>query len=128
MRRAIKTDGAPAAIGPYAQAVAAGPFLFTAGQIALEPATGELVGADAAAQTRQVMANLTAVLQAAGASWEDVVRTDIYLVDLADFAAVNDAYGESVGEEPPARVTAQVAALPKGALVEIAAVAHVGGE
>ncbi len=128
MRRAIKTDGAPAAIGPYAQAVTAGPFLFTAGQIALEPATGELVGADAAAQTRQVMANLTAVLQAAGASWEDVVRTDIYLVDLADFAAVNDAYGESVGEEPPARVTVQVAALPKGALVEIAAVAHVGGE
>lgn len=128
MRRTIKTDGAPAAIGPYAQAVAAGPFLFTAGQIALEPATGELVGADAAAQTRQVMANLTAVLQAAGASWENVVRTEIYLVDLADFAAVNDAYAEFVGEEPPARVTVQVAALPKGALIEIAAVAHVGGE
>ena len=128
MRRAIKTDGAPAAIGPYAQAVAAGSFLFTAGQIALEPATGELVGADAAAQTRLVMANLTAVLQAAGASWEDVVRTDIYLVNLADFAAVNDAYAEFVGREPPARVTVQVAALPKGALVEIAAVAHVGGE
>lgn len=128
MRRTIKTDGAPAAIGPYAQAVAAGPFLFTAGQIALEPATGELVGADAAAQTRQVMANLTAVLQAAGASWENVVRTEIYLVALADFAAVNDAYAEFVGEEPPARVTVQVAALPKGALVEIAAVAHVGGE
>ncbi len=128
MRRTIKTDGAPAAIGPYVQAVAAGPFLFTAGQIALEPATGELVGADAAAQTRQVMANLKAVLQAAGASWEDVVRTEIYLVDLADFAAVNDAYAEFVGEEPPARVTVQVAALPKGALVEIAAVAHVGGE
>lgn len=123
MRRTIKTDGAPAAIGPYAQAVAAGPFLFTAGQIALEPATGELVGADAAAQTRQVMANLTAVLQAAGASWENVVRTEIYLVDLADFAAVNDAYAEFVGEEPPARVTVQVAALPKGALVEIDLVA-----
>lgn len=128
MRRTIKTDGAPAAIGPYVQAVAAGPFLFTAGQIALEPAMGELVGDDAAAQTRQVMANLKAVLQAAGASWEDVVRTEIYLVDLADFAAVNDAYAEFVGEEPPARVTVQVAALPKGALVEIAAVAHVGGE
>jgi len=128
VRRTIKTDGAPAAIGPYVQAVAAGPFLFTAGQIALEPATGELVGADAAAQTRQVMANLKAVLQAAGASWENVVRTEIYLVDLADFAAVNDAYAEFVGEEPPARVTVQVAALPKGALVEIAAVAHVGGE
>jgi len=128
VRRTIKTDGAPAAIGPYAQAVAAGSFLFTAGQIALEPATGELVGADAAAQTRLVMANLTAVLQAAGASWEDVVRTDIYLVNLADFAAVNDAYAEFVGQEPPARVTVQVAALPRGALVEIAAVAHVGGE
>jgi 2-iminobutanoate/2-iminopropanoate deaminase len=74
------------------------------------------------------MANLTAVLQAAGASWENVVRTEVYLVDLADFAAVNDAYAEFVGEEPPARVTVQVAALPKGALVEIAAVAHVGGE
>lgn len=128
MKRAIKTDGAPAAIGPYAQAVVAGPLLFTAGQIALEPATGELVGADAAAQTRRVMANLTAVLQAEGVSWADVVRTEIFLVDLADFAAVNDAYAEFVGEEPPARVTVQVAALPKGALVEIAAVAYVGGE
>jgi 2-iminobutanoate/2-iminopropanoate deaminase len=128
VKRPIKTDGAPAAIGPYAQAVVAGPFLFTAGQIALEPATGGLVGADAAAQTRRAMANLTAVLQAAGASWKDVVRTEIFLVDLADFAAVNDAYAEFVGEEPPARVTVQVAALPKGALVEIAAVAYVDGE
>lgn len=128
MKRAIKTDGAPAAIGPYAQAVVAGPFLFTAGQIALEPATGELVGAGAAAQTRQVMANLTAVLQAEGVSWVDVVRTEIFLVDLADFAVVNEAYAEFAGEEPPARVTVQVAALPRGALVEIAAVAYVGGE
>ncbi len=128
MKRTVKTDGAPAAIGPYAQAVVAGPFLFTAGQIALEPATGELVGGDAAAQTSQVMANLTAVLQAGGASWERVVRTEIFLVDLDDFAAVNEAYAEFAGEEPPARVTVQVAALPRGALVEIAAVAYVGGE
>jgi 2-iminobutanoate/2-iminopropanoate deaminase len=128
VKRAIKTDGAPAAIGPYAQAVVAGPFLFTAGQIALEPVTGELVGDDAAAQTRQVMANLTAVLQAAGVSWVDVVRTEIFLVDLADFAAVNETYAEFAGEEPPARVTVQVAALPRGARVEIAAVAYVGGE
>jgi len=126
VRRPIKADGAPAAIGPYAQAVAAGPFVFTAGQIALEPATGELVGDDAAAQTRRVMANLSAVLKAAGGTWENVVRTEIYLVDLADFAAVNDVYAGFVGDEPPARVTVQVAALPKGALVEIAAVAYVG--
>jgi len=126
MKRPIKADGAPAAIGPYAQAVVAGPFVFTAGQIALEPATGELVGGDAAAQTRRVMANLSAVLEGAGASWEDVVRAEIYLVDLADFGAVNDVYAEFVGDEPPARVTVEVAALPKGALVEIAAVAYVG--
>jgi 2-iminobutanoate/2-iminopropanoate deaminase len=128
VKRAIKTDGAPVAIGPYAQAVVAGPFLFTAGQIALEPASGELVGDDAAAQTRQVMANLTAVLEAAGVSWKAVVRTEIFLVDLGDFAAVNEAYAEFAGEEPPARITVQVAALPKGALVEIAATAYVGGE
>lgn len=127
MKRPIKAEGAPAAIGPYAQAVAAGPFVFTAGQIALEPATGELVGGDAAGQTRRVMANLSAVLEAAGASWEDVVRAEIYLVDLADFGAVNDVYAEFVGDEPPARVTVEVAALPRGALVEIAAVAYVGG-
>jgi 2-iminobutanoate/2-iminopropanoate deaminase len=128
VKRAINADGAPAAIGPYSQGIVAGPFLFTAGQIALEPASGELVGADAAAQTRQVMANLNAVIKAGGASWKDVVRADIYLVDLDDFAAVNDVYAEYAGENPPARVTVQVAALPRGARVEIAAVAFVGGE
>jgi 2-iminobutanoate/2-iminopropanoate deaminase len=127
VKRTIKTDEAPAAIGPYAQAVVAGPFLFTAGQIALEPASGELVGDDTAAQTRQVMANLTAVLTAAGVSWAEVVRTEIFLIDLADFAVVNEVYAEFAGEEPPARVTVQVAALPKGARVEIAAVAYVAG-
>jgi 2-iminobutanoate/2-iminopropanoate deaminase len=128
VRRAIKTDGAPAAIGPYSQAIVVGPFMFTAGQIALEPASGELAGADAAAQTRQVMANLSAVLKAAGASWEQVVRTEIYLIDLDDFASVNDAYAEYFSGDAPARVTVEVAALPRGARVEIAAVAYLGVE
>lgn len=124
MRRAVKAEGAPAALGPYSQAVAAGGFLFTAGQIALDPRTGELAAGDAAAQTRRVMANLTAVLEAGGAGWEDVVKADIFLVDLGDFAAVNEVYAEFAGAEPPARATVQVAALPKGARVEIAVVAH----
>jgi 2-iminobutanoate/2-iminopropanoate deaminase len=129
MKAEIKTEAAPAAIGPYAQAVRAGDFVFTAGQIALAPQTGELVGGDdASAQTRRVMDNLAAVLAAAGASWEDVVKTDIFLIDLADFAAVNDAYATYVGSPPPARATVQVAALPKGARVEVAAVAYVGGK
>jgi 2-iminobutanoate/2-iminopropanoate deaminase len=124
VRRAVKAEGAPAALGPYSQAVAAGGFLFTAGQIALDPRTGELAAGDAAAQTRRVMANLTAVLEAGGAGWEDVVKADIFLVDLGDFAAVNEVYAEFAGAEPPARATVQVAALPKGARVEIAGVAH----
>lgn len=128
MKRKINTDGAPAAIGPYAQAVAAGGFLFTAGQIALDPQTGEMVGDDAAGQTRRVMENLAAVLAAGGASWEHVVKADIFLADLADFAAVNDVYAEYVGGEPPARATVEVATLPRGALVEIAVVAHIGDE
>ena len=128
MKRAVKADGAPAAIGPYSQAVAAGGFLFTAGQIALDPGTGELAGDDAATQTRRVMANLTAVLEAGGAGWERVVKADIFLADLADFAAVNEVYAEFAGAEPPARATVEVAALPMGALVEIAVVAHLDGE
>ncbi|UCH78295.1 MAG: RidA family protein [Candidatus Coatesbacteria bacterium] len=128
MRAEIKTEAAPAAIGPYAQAIHAGDFVFTSGQIALAPETGELVGDDAAAQTRRVMDNLTAVLAAAGASWEDVVKTDIFLVDLEDFAPVNDVYATYVGSPPPARATVQVAALPRGARVEIAAVVYVGGK
>jgi 2-iminobutanoate/2-iminopropanoate deaminase len=100
--------------------------LFTAGQIALDPRTGELVDGDAAAQTCRVMANLTAVLQAGGAGWEAVVKADIFLVDLADFAAVNQVYAQFAGGEPPARATVQAAALPKGARVEIAVVAYLG--
>jgi len=128
VKRTVKADGAPAAIGPYSQAVAAGGFLFTAGQIALDPQTGELAGDDAATQTRRVMANLTAVLEAGGAGWERVVKADIFLADLADFAAVNEVYAEFAGAEPPARATVEVAALPMGALVEIAVVAHLDGE
>jgi len=128
VKKTVNAEGAPAAIGPYAHAVAAGGFLFTAGQIALDPGSGEMVAGGAAAQTRRVMENLTAVLEAGGASWEHVVKADIFLADLADFAAVNEVYAEFAGAEPPARATMEVGALPKGALVEIAVVAHVGGE
>jgi 2-iminobutanoate/2-iminopropanoate deaminase len=128
LKRTVKTDGAPAAIGPYSQAVAAGGFLFTAGQIALDPRTGELVDGDAAAQTRRVMDNLTAVLKAGGAGWDRVAKADIFLVDLADFAAVNEVYAEYVGAEPPARATVEVGALPRDALVEIAVVARLTDE
>ena len=119
----IQTDGAPAAIGPYSQAVHAAGLLFCSGQIALDPATGEMTGATVAEQARRVLANLTAVLQAGGCSWEHVLKTTIYLVDIADFAAVNEVYAEALGECRPARATVAVAALPKGALVEIDAVA-----
>jgi 2-iminobutanoate/2-iminopropanoate deaminase len=122
---AIATDRAPAAIGPYSQAVRAGDFVFTSGQIGLDPATGELVKGGVEAETKRVLDNLTAVLDAAGTGWRDVVRTTIYLADIADFALVNKLYGERVGVGVlPARSTVQVAKLPRGAAVEIDAVAH----
>ena len=122
---AIATDRAPAAIGPYSQAVRAGDFVFTSGQIALDPATGEMVTGGVEAETRRVLENLTAVLDAAGAGWRDVVRTTIYLTEIGDFATVNKLYGERVGVGVlPARSTVQVARLPRGAAVEIDAVAH----
>jgi 2-iminobutanoate/2-iminopropanoate deaminase len=125
-RAAIATDRAPAAIGPYSQAVRAGDFLFTSGQIGLDPVTGELVAGGIEAETRRVLENLTAVLDAAGAGWRDVVRTTIYLSDIADFALVNKLYGERVGVGVlPARSTVQVARLPRGAAVEIDAIAYV---
>ncbi len=124
-KAAIATDRAPAAIGPYSQAVRAGDFVFTSGQIGLDPATGELVKGGVEAETRQVLDNLTAVLEAAGSGWRDVVRTTIYLADIGDFALVNKLYGERVGAGVlPARSTVQVARLPRGATVEIDAVAH----
>ncbi|KYF56728.1 RidA family protein [Sorangium sp. So ce854] len=121
---AITSDRAPRAIGPYSQAVRAGDLVFCSGQIPIDPATGELVAGGIEVQTAQVIKNLGEVLSAAGASWNDVVKTTIYLTDLADFAVVNQVYGAAVGGVLPARATVQVAALPKGAAVEIEAVAH----
>lgn len=117
---------APAAIGPYSQGTRAGGFVFTSGQIALDPATGVLVPGGTEAETRQVLANLLAVLAAGGATPADVVKTTIFLADLGDFGLVNSIYAESFGGSLPARSTVQVAALPKGARVEIEAVAYVG--
>jgi 2-iminobutanoate/2-iminopropanoate deaminase len=127
-RKTIATPNAPKAIGPYAQAVSApaGRLIFCSGQIPLDPETGELVGAgDVRAQTERVMKNLGAVLAAAGASFANVTKTTIFLTDLQDFAAVNEVYGRFVEPNPPARATVQVAGLPRGASVEIDAVAIV---
>ncbi|HEY9448347.1 MAG TPA: RidA family protein [Gemmatimonadaceae bacterium] len=120
---AVATKKAPEAIGPYSQAIRAGGFLFTAGQIALDPATTKIVDGGVVEQTEQVMANLTAVLAAAGASWSDVVKTTVFLADLADFPVFNEVYGRHLGHARPARSTVQVAALPRNALVEVEAVA-----
>ena len=125
-RQAIETDGAPAAIGPYSQAVRAGSLLFVSGQIPLDPATGEVIEGDVAAQTHRVMQSLGAVLEAAGAGFDDVVRTTIYLTDLGAFSRVNEAYGSYFDAPAPARATVEVAALPKGVAVEIDAVADLG--
>jgi len=121
----INTDKAPAAIGPYSQGMKVHGFLFTAGQIALDPATGQIVDGGITPQTQRVLANLSAVLKAAGAEWSDVVKTTVFLADLADFPVVNDLYGKHLGDARPARSTVQVAALPRGALVEIDAIARV---
>jgi len=123
--RIVHTENAPAAIGPYSQAVVAGDFLFTAGQIAIDPATGQVVQGDVSAQTERVMHNLAAVLEKAGASWSDVLKTTVYLQDMADFPRVNEVYGRVMGDARPARSTVQVAGLPRGVLVEIDAVAVV---
>jgi len=124
MRTMVATDQAPAAIGPYSQAVRAGDLLFCSGQIALDPGSGTLVGdGDIEAETQQVLLNLEAVLAAAGAGFDTVVKTTIYLCDLGDFTRVNAIYGERFADRPPARATVQVAALPKGARVEIDAIA-----
>ena len=126
-RTAASTAGAPAAIGPYSQGIVSDGLLFCSGQAALDPATGLLVEGGIEPETERVMANLTAVLDAAGCTWDDVVKTTIFLVDMGDFATVNAIYGRFVGDPPPARSTVGVAALPKGARVEIEAVAaHVG--
>jgi len=125
MRKPVSTPAAPKAIGPYSQAVEArgARTLWLSGQIPLDPGTGELVAGDVAAQTERVMENLGAVLAGAGAGFGDVVRCTIYLADLADFAKVNEVYGRRFPKDPPARATVQVAALPRGARIEIDAVA-----
>lgn len=126
-KTAIHTTHAPAAIGPYSQAVTAGDWLFCSGQIPLDPQTGELVTHTIEAATTRVMDNLLAVLTAAGLTFDHVVRTTIYLVDLSDFAAVNAVYARYFHTDPPARSTVQVAALPRGVPVEIDAIAFAAG-
>ena len=125
--RTIQTPDAPAAIGPYSQGTIANGLLFTAGQIALDPATGTVVEGDVAAQTERVLRNLTGVLSAAGASWGDVLKTTVYLRSMADFPVVNEIYGRALGAARPARSTVEVAGLPRGVLVEIDAIATVRG-
>jgi 2-iminobutanoate/2-iminopropanoate deaminase len=122
----INTQRAPAAIGPYSQAVRTGDYLFFSGQIPLDPVSGNIVGQDAETQTRQVLKNIEAVLEAAGLAADRVLKTTVYLADLQDFAAVNKVYAEYFGEAKPARATVQVTALPKGALVEIEGIAYSG--
>ena len=122
-KQIVSTDLAPKAIGPYSQAVRAHGFVFLSGQIPLDPATGQMIDGDIVAQTKRVMENLDAVLSAAGTSFGKVVRSTIFLVDLGDFAKVNEVYGSYFPSEPPARATVQVAALPRGARVEIDLVA-----
>jgi 2-iminobutanoate/2-iminopropanoate deaminase len=123
--RTVQTDRAPAAIGPYSQGVIGNGFLFTAGQIALDPSTGEILAGDVVVQAERVLANLTAILQAAGASWDHVVKTTVYLQDMADFPRVNEVYARHLGDARPARSTVQVAGLPRGVLVEIDAIVAV---
>jgi 2-iminobutanoate/2-iminopropanoate deaminase len=122
-RQAVSTESAPAAVGPYSQAVRVGDLLFCSGQIPLEPSTGELVKDDIEGQARRCLDNLSALAEAAGGSLADAVRCTVYLTDIGDFARVNEAYaGYFGGDDPPARVTVEVAALPKGADVEIEAI------
>lgn len=123
--QAIQTNAAPAAIGPYSQAIAVAGFLFSAGQIGLVPDTGEMAGPDVESQARQVFANLEAVLAEAGLGFRDVVKTTVYLADMAEFGAVNAIYGEHFVEPFPARSTVAAAGLPKGARVEVDVIARI---
>jgi 2-iminobutanoate/2-iminopropanoate deaminase len=122
-KRIVKTDDAPQAIGPYSQAVVAGGFVFAAGQVPLDPRTGQLVPGDIRIQTRRVMENLKAVLEASGSSMDKVVKTTVFLRDLNDFGIMNEIYGQYFQENPPARSTVQVTRLPREAAVEIEVVA-----
>jgi 2-iminobutanoate/2-iminopropanoate deaminase len=122
-RSVISTERAPAAIGPYSQAIAAGGLIFVSGQLAIDPATGELVSGDIAAMTRQIFRNIEAVLAAAGSGLDKIVKTTVFLADLGDFQTMNGAYSEFFPAQPPARSTVQVARLPRDAKVEIEVVA-----
>lgn len=124
-RQAVSSRSAPPAIGPYSQAVRAGSLLFVSGQIPIDPGTGEMVQGDIETQTRRVFENLGAILQAAGASFDNVVRTTVYLADMGDFARVNEVYGTYFSSPAPARATIQAARLPKDARVEIDLIAEV---
>ncbi len=123
MKKIISTPEAPAAIGPYSQAVRVGSTIYCAGQIPLDPASGQMVTGGIAEQTRRVMQNIAAVLKAAGLTFENVVKTTIFLTDFNDFQTINEIYGAHFTKEPPARSTVQVAALPKGGKVEIEVIA-----
>ena len=125
MRERIQTDRAPAAIGPYSQAIRAGGFVFASGQIPIDPATGEFVKGGVAEQTEQVLKNLSAILKAAGSGLEKVVRCGVFLKNMGDFAAMNEIYGRYFSTAPPARSTVEVARLPKDVLVEIDVIALV---
>jgi 2-iminobutanoate/2-iminopropanoate deaminase len=125
-KQVIQTSEAPQAIGPYSQAVRVGNLVFLSGQIPIDPASGNIVEGDIAVQTRRVMENLGAVLRAAGAGFPEVVKTTIYLADLGHFGKMNEIYGSYFASEPPARATVQVGALPRGVLIEIDMIAHVG--
>jgi 2-iminobutanoate/2-iminopropanoate deaminase len=121
----LATDGAPKAIGPYSQAVVEGGFLFCSGQIPLDPAAGELVSGDIEVATQRVLDNLEAVLKSAGLAWTDVVKTTVFLVRAEDFPAMNSVYARRFGDHRPARSTVIVAALPKGAMVEVDLIARI---
>ena len=126
MKKIISTNEAPGAIGPYSQAVRSGSFLFCSGQIPLDPKSGQIVSGDIAAQTRRALDNIAAVLRGGGLTFDNVVKTTIFLTDLGDFQIVNEVYGSYFKQDPPARSTLQVSALPRGAKIEIDAIADAG--
>jgi 2-iminobutanoate/2-iminopropanoate deaminase len=123
MRQAVSTPAAPQAVGPYSQAIRAGSLLFVSGQIPIDPATGQVIAGDAAAQTRRVMENIGEILRAAGSSFDQVVRTTVYLADIAEFPAMNEVYGQYFSAPAPARSTIQAARLPRDAKLEIDVIA-----
>ena len=121
----IKTDNAPAAIGPYSQAIKIGDLIYTSGQIPINPKTGELISSDIKEQTKQVLENIKAILETAGSSLDKIIKTTLFISNMDEFAMINEVYSSYFGENPPARSTVQVASLPKNAGIEIEAIAHI---